>query len=274
MIAATHGRPELGLDHWGFRASVFASFMKGAVEILTGELSTARSRLERSIELARQYGEVENEGWTAMWQSELAFFAGDRDAGFPAAQRAVELAERFGSPYSRIGAHQRLGTALTLDGQSSAAIAALEHALGLMRQCGTGLEREALALASLAEAVLATGDVARAHELVEKALAVAGRTGAVLDEIFARRTLARVLLAPEDTKATRAVADTLDGAERLIERTGATSYRPLMLVERAKLARLVGDAGTRRRALAEAEGLFTAIGAIGHAERLARERRA
>jgi adenylate cyclase len=268
LIAVTHGRLELGLDQWGFRAAVFAIFMKSAVEILTGELSAARPRLERSIELARQYGEVENEGWAAMWQAELAFFAGDRDAGLPAAQRAVELAERFGSPYSRIGAHQRLGTALTLDGQGGAAIAALEHALGLMRQCGTGLEREALALASLAEAVLVAGDLARAHELVDEALTVSGRIGAVMDEIFARRALARVLLAREGAKAARAIAEALDGAERLIEQAGALSYRPLVLLERAELARLVGDAAARRRVLAEAHRVFTEIGATGHAERL------
>ena len=268
VIAATHGRDELGLEHWGFRASVFASFMKGAVEVLTGELSAARVRLERSIALARQYGEVENEGWTAMWQAELAFFAGDRDAGLPAAQRSVELAERFGSPYSRIGAHQRLGTALTLDGQGSAAVAAVEHALGLMRQCGTGLEREAFAVASLAEAVLVVGDLARAHELAEEALAISGRIGAVMDGIFARRTLVRVLLAREGAKAARAITEALDDAERLIEQSGAISYRPLVLLERAELARLMGDTALRRRVLAEAHRVFTEIGATGHAERL------
>ncbi|HEY2388691.1 MAG TPA: adenylate/guanylate cyclase domain-containing protein [Candidatus Binatia bacterium] len=268
VIAATHGRPELGLDHWGFRAAVFASFMKAAVELLTGELSDARPRLERTIELARQYGEVENEGWAVMWQAELAFFAGDQDAGLPAAQRAVELAERFGSPYSRIGAHQRLGTALTLVGQGNAAIAALEHALSLTRECGTGLEREALALASLAEAVLVVGDLARAHELTVEALTIADRIGAVMDQIFARRTLARVLLAREGAQAARAIAEALDGAERLIERSGTISYRPLVLLERAELARLAGDADARRRALVAAHRLFTAIGASGHAARL------
>jgi class 3 adenylate cyclase len=271
LIATTHGRPELGLDQWGFRAAVFANFMKGAVEILTGALSAARPRLERSIELARQYGEVENEGWAAMWQAELAFFAGDGDAGLPSAQRAVELAERFGSPYSRIGAHQHLGTALTLDGQGSAAITALEHARDLMRQFGTGLEREALGLASLAEALLLVGDLPRAHELVEDALTVAGRTGAVVDEIFARRTLARVLLAQEGAKAARPIAEALDGAERLIEQTGAVSFRPLVLLERAALACLAGDTAARERALREAHRVFTAIGATGHAERLVPE---
>jgi len=140
-----------------------------------------------------------------------------------------------------------------------------------MRQCGTGLEREALARASLAEAVLVVGDLARARELVEEALTVAGRTGAVMDEIFARRTLARVLLAQEGAKAARPITEALDGAERLIERTGAMSFRPLVLVERAALARLAGDTAARNRALREAQRVFAAIGASGRAERLVPE---
>jgi len=129
-----------------------------------------------------------------MWLADLAFFAGDQDVGLAAAQRSVELAEKFGSPFSRIGADWRLGVALFLNGQVNEARETLEHTLALMRQCGTGLEVEARLLAWLAEAVIAGGDVARARQLADEALAVADRTGAVLDGIFARRTLARVLL--------------------------------------------------------------------------------
>jgi tetratricopeptide (TPR) repeat protein len=158
-----------------------------------------------------------------------------------------------------------------IDGQMREAIAALEHALAIARQYGTGLEREATALAWLAEAVLVAGDVARARARADEALAVADRIGAVLDGIFARRTLARVLLAQADATATGAIEEALDGAERLIEQTGAVSFRPLVLLERAALARLAGDAAARERALQEAHRVRTAIGASGHAERLAPE---
>ncbi len=268
VISITRRQPDFGLDDWGFRASVWASLMGGAVEVLTGKLAAAQTRLERSVELARQYGEVENEGWALTWLADRAFYAGDQDAGLPAAQRSVELAEKVGSPYSRISAYLRLGAALSLDGQVNEALETLEHALALTRQCGTALEVEARLLAWLAEAVLAGGDIARARQLADEALAVADRTGAIFDGIFARRTLARVLLAGEGATAARAIEEALDGAERLIEQTGAVSIRPLILVERAALAHLAGDTVARQRALREAHRLFTAIGATGHAERL------
>jgi hypothetical protein len=119
--------------------------------------------------------------------------------------------------------------------------------------------------------VLVTGDIARARALADEALAVADRIGAVVDGIFARRTLARVLLAQEGATAARAIEEALDGAERLIEQTGALSFRPLVLLERAALAHLVGDTAARQRALREAHRVFTAIGATGHAERLVPE---
>jgi tetratricopeptide (TPR) repeat protein len=127
--------------------------MGGAVEVLTGKLAAARTRLERSVELARQYSEVENEGWALAWLADLAFYAGDQDVGLPAAQRSVELAEKVGSSYSRISAYTRLGVALLLGGRVNEALETLEHTLTLTRQCGTGLEGEARLLAWLAEAV-------------------------------------------------------------------------------------------------------------------------
>jgi adenylate cyclase len=270
-VEVTRGRPEYGLEHWGFRVFVWANMMTGATKVLTGQLDIARARLEHAIELARQYGEVENEGWALMWLADLGFFAGDEDAGLAAGRRSVELAEKVGSPYSRVGAYARQGVALLLDGQVHEGIASLEHALTLSRQCGTGLESEGQHLAWLAEAVLATGDVARARTLADEALAVADRIGAVLDGILARRTLARVRLVQDGAAAAQAIAEALDGAERLVEQTGAVSYRPLLLLERAELARVTGDGAARLRALREAHRAFTAIGATGHAARLGPE---
>jgi len=271
LISLTREQPEFGLNDWGFGAFVWATLMGGAVQVLTGKLDAARTQLERSVELARKYGEVENEGWAFMNLADLAFYAGDQDVGLPAAQRAVELAEKVGSPYSRSAAYLRLGSALFLDGRVNEARETLEQTLALMRQCGTSLEVEARLLAWLAEAVLAGGDVARARQVADEALAVADRTGAVPDGIFARRTLARVLLAQEGATAARAIEETLNDAERLIEQTGALSFRPLVLLERAALARLTGDAAARQRAMREAHRSFTEIGATGHAERLVPE---
>ena len=70
-----------------------------------------------------------------------------------------------------------------------------------------------------------------------------------------------VRLAQEGAAAGAAVRASLDEATRLIDETFATSLAPLVLLDRAELARLEGDAGARERALREAKALFAELGA-------------
>jgi hypothetical protein len=57
----------------------------------------------------------------------------------------------------------------------------------------------------------------------------------------------------------------------LVRSTGAISYEPQILVERALLAELLGDRVGRTDFIREAHRLFTAMGATERAERLAKE---
>lgn len=59
--------------------------------------------------------------------------------------------------------------------------------------------------------------------------------------------------------------------EAWIRATGAISYHPFLDLERAEIARSIGDDAARVRNLSEAHGRFVAIGATARAERLARE---
>lgn len=59
-----------------------------------------------------------------------------------------------------------------------------------------------------------------------------------------------------------------------VQTTGARSYEPQIDVERARLAALRSDASGAQQRLHEAHRLFTEMGAMGHAERLAAEPRA
>ena len=67
------------------------------------------------------------------------------------------------------------------------------------------------------------------------------------------------------------IEETLARLEEIVVETGMVVLRPFMEVERAELTGLAGDAAGRRARLAEAHRLFRAMGATGHAERLARE---
>jgi hypothetical protein len=78
----------------------------------------------------------------------------------------------------------------------------------------------------------------------------------------------KALLAFQDAEMADAVVENIDAALGLIDATGAEGYRPLLLVERARLAQLMGDRVEGERGLREAHELFIRIGARGHAERL------
>ena len=231
------------------------------IEIPVGNLATTKARLERGIELARQHSDTETEGWALSWLSDVAAIAGDAEIGLGPCQRSLEIAQKMGSPYSLAIAYHRLGVSLTVAGRWPEAIETLEHALAIARERRTFLEAEARLVSWLAEACLGAGDLVRARALAEESVELGRRIGAPVDLVYALRALAHVLLAQEGAAAATAVRAALDEAQRVIDETGATSFAPLVLLDRAELARLEGDTGERERALREAKKLFAELGA-------------
>ena len=261
LLDATRGHPEWGFDLWQISAYAWWPFMNGAVEILVGNVRTAKAHIEQGIQLARQHGDAESEGWALTWLGELAGIAGDAEIGLSPGRRSIEIAEKMGSPYSRAGAYYRLGISLVVARRWPEAVETLEHALAIARERRTCLEREAGVLSWLAEAHLGAGDTARARALAEEAVALGRRIGVPTDMFYAQRALVHVLLAKEGRAAATAVRAALAEAERITEETGATSFAPLVLLDRAELARVEDDAGTREGALREAKRLFADLGA-------------
>jgi len=182
------------------------------------------------------------------------------------ARRFVQLAERSGNPTLVQLAQQTAGTTHTSLGSWDAAIAHLERSRELARERGMGVWIQPVGLASLADAYRALGQLADAR-VAATAGVDAGyslRTG----ECRAQIALARVLIA-EGATDTDAIDAALKRAEALVEETHARAYLPFVAEARAELARVRGDAAGATRALAEAQRLFTEMGAKGHAERVA-----
>ena len=67
------------------------------------------------------------------------------------------------------------------------------------------------------------------------------------------------------------IGSALERAERLVESIEGRAPSPRILEMRGRLAAALGDAPASGRALRQALDLYRAIGATGHAERLARE---
>jgi hypothetical protein len=83
--------------------------------------------------------------------------------------------------------------------------------------------------------------------------------------------VARILLARAGANARDEIESALASGLSLIERTQACAYAPHVREVRAALLRLLGDDVNRQSELRTAHRLFTAMGATGHAARLARE---
>ncbi|MBI4518717.1 MAG: hypothetical protein HY699_23215 [Deltaproteobacteria bacterium] len=137
------------------------------------------------------------------------------------------------------------------------------------RERRVGLEFESLNLATLSRAALGRGDAARARQLAEEAIALGKERGQkVLVQQYV--ALAYALCAEHGQRARGAVEDALQAAAAAVAETGARGLEPLIAEIRAELARVCGDAVARGHHLREAHRLYEAIGATGHAARLAK----
>jgi len=98
---------------------------------------------------------------------------------------------------------------------------------------------------------------------------VARRRGTRTFEIEAHIVLARVLIHAGARR--EEVEKPLDVARRLVEETGARAHMPFIHLERAALARVLGDDVSRQRELRAVHRLSTEMGAPIRAAQVARE---
>ena len=99
-----------------------------------------------------------------------------------------------------------------------------------------------------------------------------GNTGGCLYyEALAQLALAAALLATDGAGPRAEMESALERAEHLVASIEGRALSPRILELRGRLAAEVGDAPTSDRTLREALDLYRAIGATGHAERLAWE---
>jgi hypothetical protein len=175
-------------------------------------------------------------------------------------REGVDYAERTGNQMGQIWARLFLGFANVVNGAWREALEVLGEALAI------GGERRLLLLegdllAVMAAAHLGLGDLARGLALAEEAIAISRRRGTRMWEFFTQVTRIRALREIQGIRATGDIEVALAEAEAWLEMSGAKSYEPFLHVERAELARLIGDEAARERELREAHRLFTEMGA-------------
>jgi hypothetical protein len=126
-------------------------------------------------------------------------------------------------------------------------------------------------LAAMAAAHLGLADYAKTLALTAEAISVCRVRGSRLWEFSALLTQSCTLRELHGAQATKEIEAALTEAAAWLEMSGAKSYEPFLHVERAELARLIGDDTARERELREAHRLFVEIGAPIRAAEVAKE---
>jgi adenylate cyclase len=256
--------PELGATLLGYGALARLLQFRAAILARMGRLAEARADAERALTLARPRGELETVSWTLALLPQLGWLGGEGegDEALALAAEAVRLGEDTGNVMSLVLGLEGLAVAHLAAGRPAEAVTACERALAKAREHRSGLCEEAALLAHLARARLATGDPSGATHAAAEAVTVARRQGARVVECLALLTRAQVHRVTGGGHD--AVLGDVEAALSLVAETGALTYEPFI---REEIGRLRTDGDELREALR----LYTAIGATGHAERLAAE---
>jgi tetratricopeptide (TPR) repeat protein len=269
-LGLARGDLDLGADRLGFSPSLGLSYYHGNALSLTGHPREGATELDRVIELAQtsqQLTPLYSAHGFHVFRCEVT---GEAAPALAHGREAVNYAERMGAQTARIYAYCSLGLANVLNGAWHEALEVLGTALTIARERRLSVN-EGGVLAAMAAAYLGLGDRAKALAIAEETIAVSRQLGTRFWELSPLLTRVRALRETQGIQATKEIEVALAEANAWLEMSGARSYEPFLHVERAELARLVGDEATRESELREAHRLFTEIGAPIRAAEVAKE---
>jgi class 3 adenylate cyclase len=200
-----------GVEHW-----ILA--MRGRSLARGGKLDEARLVWQEML----QSGAIDPtvEAIPHLGYVEFAWCVGDAELARTEAERIVELAGRSGIPYIRVIAALCTGVAASMAGDLQAALPALTAGLSLVRANRVAMEFEAEILAAIAECEAQTGELEQAHAHAAQAMELSRTRGMRIAEC--RAIIIQGVLAG---LAGGVPQECFDRAERLIEETGAITYR-------------------------------------------------
>jgi tetratricopeptide (TPR) repeat protein len=141
----------------------------GQVAILVGDLAEAQHSFEDAIRMQRELGLRSQEAHALAYLAAVLLWRGDETRALVVARQALEMAVASGALYAEAWAQYRLGEAQEALGRHGEASVSFSAAGALARDMGIGLERTAVA--GLARAAVARGDLASALGHVEALLA-------------------------------------------------------------------------------------------------------
>ena len=250
-----------GLLHFDPYPWLFSA--RGWCRGLLGDLSAAVTDSERGIELALRKGSEYDRLLAYSLRSRIDSWRGEIDGAIDHGRRQYEIAERIGGATNRLFAMAALGGALGGAQRFQEALPLLEQ------QAALTFELEFYqATPGLPTALLACGESERAVAAARQQLDYTVKIGGLLSEIETQTELATVLvLTGGDPNQVRVA---LERAKELVADTGACVHEPRIHETAASLHERLGESDARERELQEARRKYEAIGAVGHAQRVAR----
>jgi tetratricopeptide (TPR) repeat protein len=270
LVELAAGDPRLGTETMGYSVLAFAHAIRGVLRAWSGSLAAADADTERAASIASEQTSLELSGFVHFMTAMAAEVRGDAAKTSAHARSMFAVRERVVNELIEVQAEVILGMAQLLERELGQAVEALERPVAKMQERRVSLMLEPLALDRLAEALLGTGDLVGAEKRAREAVEVArvhgirmGSRGPLL--------LARIVARARGKSARAEVEQLLAESVAYIEETGTRAWIPLLHEARAELERACGDAAAEERELREAQRLHAAMGASGHAERLARE---
>jgi len=254
---------DLGRRVLGFSTLIWSTFFLGLVLTENGRIDEARTTVDRALRLARDHDDIESLAWAHTQYAMLDYFSGEVRDGLEHARAGAEIAERIGSPFSRVIAYCVMGYGHLARREWIEAIEVEEEALRIMSASRTGLQYEPLALAAVAEAQLGLGDLEGARASAQRGADLAARA-----DMRRFEAQCRVILGCALTRSHPAEADAELG--RALELIGDdfVSYLPRVSEARADLHGMHGRTPARDQLLREALEGYERIGAHGHARRM------
>jgi tetratricopeptide (TPR) repeat protein len=240
------------------RAGRFGRLLLEAASALEtlGRLDEAAACVQRAAEQAERTNDVQLRGLVALERGWFEHLRGEHQRALLHMERAVRIGQEIGSG-------EILGPSLTMMGAVYCLLERWASAVDTLAMIADMTQRgratfEPIALSFLAEAYAGAGDMERARTTAAAALAAARRRGTKSYETRARLAEARVLL--RSGAAATEIAPVLDELTALVDETGARDLEPHLHLERAELARRLGDAAGRDRELRLAREQFVAMG--------------
>lgn len=261
----TRAHPRWGLREWGMSTYVGALIELGRNDFFCGSLAEGRRHLEDVFEIARGLGDAEMGAFAADFLAIYGWLLLDPEWAQVAIRQSLALEERLGRN-ARLSLHIGLAQQLLLEGEPEQAAEALDRVSSLRGPALRKFDTRRAAVRSRVE--LALGDALRARATAESALELAQARGIRTEILTLALTLAPALRADGGTDALERLGDALDTVEMLIAETGTTNLAPLLLAERGRAARLLGDEEQRASFLRRARDGFAALGASARVDEM------